>query len=227
MQAQSLFPEPVTVEGCVASCEYSKRLEFTRALLIGFVITWALIAAMVITLPLIDGWGKLQYGLTAVGLGLLSTIIRKLLHLGPWDARVSPFITILILAAVAGYLKAFHASGWPIWLLSLPPLSILGYILLCGRDFSFLGMAVLGFIACAIAYLAMAAFGTLPWIYMWEASGLAILFHFFVSYDLAMIMKRRQPREVIEGVCDLYRDPLNFFTYGIRVWSHWRRYRFV
>jgi hypothetical protein len=49
----------------------------------------------------------------------------------------------------------------------------------------------------------------------------------YFVYDLSMLVKRRRMGEEVAAVADLYRDLINFVTYSVRVYFHWRKFRFI
>ena len=62
--------------------------------------------------------------------------------------------------------------------------------------------------------------GQIQLAFVWTAAYL-----FYYVYDLASILKRRRPNEILMAALDLHRDFLNFFSYSIRVIRHWYKFR--
>jgi FtsH-binding integral membrane protein len=89
--------------------------------------------------------------------------------------------------------------------------------LFAGRDYSFFGIYVLTLIFTA---LSLAVFTIATDIVMSQGFAIFVVVAgmlFFWVYDLAMILRRRKPKETIAAALDLYRDTLNFIGYPVRI----------
>jgi len=222
MTVPPLFPEPITVSGNAAESDYDTRLAFIRRVIRGQFLAFAFVTLVATQISKADG--RLESILA------YAVIVMAVLHFtrrfgrGGWLDRwfgASLFFLLLVILGWAG--ATMKASGWPVAVLPAVSALIWVYSVLAGRDFSFVGQFSL---PALVLGLTMAGGVGLHWISLETAqlaTAMGLPFLGFLVYDLAMILKRRRPDEVALSVVDLFRDPLNFTTYGVRVWRHWQR----
>ena len=191
-------------------------LVFLSTLLLAAVLAKAIAAPI----PLVPALVALL--VTIIGL----TVSRRLLKRGNTEATISAFGLGSCLLLVTNLLSIAQESGWPLFLLSSQIVLMLVYTLACGRDFSFVGFAAISGLTQIAVNLLIGVYGLVESSMIPLACLFATLFSSYVSYNLAMVMKRRRPEERISPVTDMYRDLLNFTTYPFRVINHWRKYRF-
>jgi hypothetical protein len=162
-----------------------------------------------------------------LGCLLLLTIVRRILHGGWLDNALS----LVLLAPTVWSLGAMAhiglEAGLPIWIPAVGYAYAGLYGALCGRDFSFVGQFVISAAALTATVLATMALQQVSVAdgLFWLLAGLVYVGYFV--YDLAALLSRRRLGEEPAAVADLYRDLLNFLTYSVRVYLHWKRYRFV
>lgn len=218
------FPEPYTVPNCVDDQPYPDKIRFIKRTLVGHLITIFLIAlsAQALTIPLTD---PQLLALLAIILFLM-TIVRLTLKSG----RLEQLLSLSALAAAIPLLgqlcKDIHNAGYPIISLLIAAALTGLYTLLAGRDFNFSGMVAICSLALipilmTLRYQQVDAISSIPFAWLISTVYLA-----YVAYNLSMILKRRKPSEVPTAVADFYRDALNFLTYPVRVYFHWRNYQF-
>lgn len=207
----------------VSSRPYRERLVFTKSALViqGFVLLSVGLTSVFIR-PI------LEFGLCLLllvsGLVLL-TFVRRLLKSGPVESSISIGLALANTVLFVSLLASMNQWGFPSWSVGVSGLAILCYVAACGRDFSFLGFIAVPSLTLLVLelFLVLARMsppaGHLAWITV-----LTILT--YTSYDLAMIMKRRTTSEVLTTFADFQRDLINLVTYPIRIYSHWRKYRF-
>lgn len=221
---QPFFPEPIQVIKSVSQSSYDVRLTFVKRTMVAFAGTLLLtaIAAKLIT-PFL---GPVPASLTLLAVLVALTLSRRFLIRGNTESIVSATGLVVTLALIADLLSFAQSEGWPIFLFTAQLLMMLVYTLACGRDFSFMGFIVIGALTQIAVTLLATFFGLVPTHVLGFAIIAAIVFSSYVGYNLAMIMKRRRPDEIVSSVTDMYRDLLNWSTYPIRVIDHWRKYRF-
>jgi hypothetical protein len=217
------FPEPETIPGCVANADYDTRLAFVRRV----VYLHLLAVAPMFGLAWLPGFqphvGTSALLVLAVLLAL--TLTRRLGPGGRAD-RVSCVLLYPVLAWGVGGMLTVLSQTMPVtFLCMLTALLSSGlYTATCGRDFSFLGQFFFSLVApTAVALVQVIVLreyhaGVAAWT-------LAFVLMFFVVYDLAALLQRRRDGEQWPAVIDLFRDSLNFITYGFRVIAHVRKFR--
>lgn len=213
------FPEPIEAPGNVAGRSYDERLVFIRRLS-GLLLGMALLSTSVAV------WAPMPiYGAYAawalLGLAALHSLTRKINGLA-WTG----YLFAPAMAMAWGWTGAWlHGLGWPTLVLPLTVAGAAIYVLVAGRDFSFVGQFVLGSFAMALGWIALFEAGLLVGLQFGWGWILGVAFLGYLTYDQAMILKRRRPDEALASVCDLTSDLLNWISYGGRVWAHWRRFK--
>lgn len=222
MHVQPYFPEPLKVADSVESQEYFARVRFAKKILfghVGLVVASCLVAAFS---PF--GMDLLESGIATLVIIIALTLARRYLPAGPFETAISAAGLIAFVPSIGWFCAGLDRLGVPIWAIPVSALLISIYLLACGRDFSFMGLMMLSAIAFAVGVTGAALFFDLRGLIAWEAFGIAGAYLGYVVYDLSMIMKRRRKTEVVSALADLYRDLLNFTTYPVRVWLHWKKY---
>ena len=221
---QPFFPEPIQVTRSVSQSNYDARIDFVKRTMVCFTGTLLPVVLISNFIPAVIEAKMAAYLLLFVLIFL--TLTRRFFGRGVVEKANSIFGTGAVLCLIAILLVWANRTGWPVFLLASQLLMMLVYTLACGRDFSFVGFIVITSATQIAINLMASAFHVLPDPHLGQMSLFAVAFSWYVSYDLAMIMKRRRPEEVASSVADIYRDLLNFATYPIRVIDHWRKYRF-
>ncbi|MFN7171287.1 MAG: hypothetical protein ACK4P3_00670 [Fimbriimonadaceae bacterium] len=219
-----VFPEPATVAGNVADASRAVQVQFLRTtwlmilLCLAYVFSWAVFYNP----PMIQG--TLTYFLAVA-----ASVVLSVLRLTPGKPVVKLVISGLIFI-VAGplygsLLVQLEIDGMPLGLMLLfATLVAYLYAQLTGRDYSFLGQFLVSLSAGLACFLFMErTTGDLGW-HLWGPVAIWLVICFYLSYNLACVMRRRRPEEWIESALDMFRDPLNLLTYPVRVIQHWHRY---
>jgi FtsH-binding integral membrane protein len=223
LQLQPIFPEPITVPGNVASVRYRDRVRFVRRVVVGH----ALVACGVAGLSAFGGPTNLREHVLTLVLGLAAlSSVRAWFQSGPLEAALSWGCMAPVCFGLAGLARSFQAAGVPAWAWALPSVAAGAYALACGKDFSYIGQAVLGAVGCGGVLAAAVALGWIGLRESWGAMVGSAAWLAYLSYDLSMIVKRRRPGEEASAVADLFRDLLNWTTYPVRVAAHWKKHRF-
>ncbi len=222
VQIQPYFPEPVVVSKNVATERYVVRLSFVRAVLSGHVVTVVGIAAVA---SLLDPALSVNGLLVVLLAGLLAlTFTRRLLVGRSLDGVISFFLLLPVLYCLGGLTKFAVAIGQPVWIFIVAYGIASIYGALCGRDYSFVGQFVIAAVLLTVVVGSAVLLGAVDWrvALLWWSVSLAYVF--FLVYDLAALLSRRRLGEEPAAVADLYRDMLNFSTYSVRIFLHWRRF---
>lgn len=221
---QPIFPEPIQVTRSVSQCPYDVRLAFVKKVLVSFcLVHLPLVLAASQAKPFIEAPTALVFFGVAI---LALTLSRRLFVRGPVESACSLFGLITVLILEFDLASSAQVHGVPVVLAASLSVVMLFYTLTCGRDFSFVGFVVVSMLAQTILAIVLDFFGMVPNLMMAPALLASLAMVSFISFDLAMIMKRRRPDEPVSSVADFYRDLLNFLTYPARVYDHWRKYRF-
>lgn len=222
LQIQPYFPEPIVVSKNVATERYIVRLSFVRAVLAGHSLSVVAIAAIAIlyepTLAITTQWILLFACLLAL------TFVRRFLNGRSLDGVLSFFLLLPTLFSLGCLASTLTESGAPVWILGLGYLICSVYGALCGRDYSFVGQFVITTIVLSTILVVTVLFRVVYWedALFWEFITLSYIFFFI--YDLAALLSRRRLGEEPAAVADLYRDLLNFSTYSVRIFLHWKRF---
>ncbi len=222
MFVPSYAPPPIEIPDNVADATYQVRLNFIRRVLhfFAFAIAFAFgvslipIGSMTVELPI----------LVAFGLLIALNLVRNVAKGRRMEVVVSTGLLIPMLIALGFTLRMFQVSGWPCWPFFASFLFVWLYGVFCGRDLSFMGMFVLPMSASSATWIFGGIFDlTGNWSWWLGTLVNAIILLYFV-YDLAALLTRRRLGEEPGAVCDLFRDSLNFTTYWLQVYWHWRKY---
>ncbi len=154
MYVPNYIPEPLEVPGNVSQERYDLRLAFIRRVGAMYVVSLALIAAMVEGLSLLpkplpsSGVGPALGAVVGllIGLELMRIAMRGTRREANYSAAMLP----LVLAVAAWLVRELQLAGAPVWALIPGPVAAVAYGALCGRDFSFVGCWVLSLIASSI-----------------------------------------------------------------------------
>ncbi len=222
MFVPSYAPPPIEIADNVADAAYGVRLGFIRRVLHLFLLATAFsfgvsfipIATMSIGFP----------ASVAFGILILLNVVRNVAKGRRMEVVVSTGLLIPMLIALGFALKMLHASGWPCWPLLASFVFVWLYGVFCGRDLSFMGMFVLPLTASSLLWIAadiLNLAGNWSW---WLGALVNAIVLLYLVYDLAALLTRRRLGEEPGAVCDLFRDSLNFTTYWLQVYWHWRKY---
>ena len=225
MHIQPYFPEPIEVTKNAASERYIVTLSYVRAVMAGHFISALAVAGVALFLePTLDVQSA---AVVFFGSLLLLTIGRRLLHGGWLDNAVSLLLLAPTVWSLGALVRIGLDAGMPVWIPGVAYLYASVYGALCGRDFSFVGQFVITLGALTATVVSALALGIVDLgdAFLW--SFIALVYAFYYIYDLAALLSRRRLGEEPAAVADLYRDMLNVLTYSVRVYLHWRRYRFV
>ncbi|MBL8049081.1 MAG: hypothetical protein JNJ45_10415 [Chthonomonas sp.] len=219
MQPQPYFPEAEELPGNAAGLDYDVRLGFIRDVIDRFTLSVLVVAAATVSLL---NWAPdyardlTRSALAALGALLVASTLRKI-RLGGESDRLSIWVLPFILGTMARLAAALTLAGVRLELIPIAVLAVWLYRMMCGRDFSFLGLFTLGCLPLGVGWAILRPGW---WGLLWGVMTLA-----YVSYDLAALLQRRRLNEAGLAVVDLYRDVLNFISYTFRVIHHWRNFR--
>ncbi|MBS1723760.1 MAG: hypothetical protein JSS66_12495 [Armatimonadetes bacterium] len=225
MPIQPYFPEPLTVSENVSEAKHRPRVAFIRKVVGWHFSTSAAVVAMALGFPMkmAPEWAFIGFLACLIGL----TLVRRAFDGGKTENILSTSALLPTLFFLSQWFEWLHRTGVPV--VALVPV-VFGtglYALLCGNDFSYIGMFVLTGAFELVAVVTARVFGYFTPTSAWLGLVLGSAFLFYFSYDLSMLVKRRRFGEGAAAVADLYRDLLNFTTYTVRVYLHWRRFRFI
>ncbi|HET6644340.1 MAG TPA: hypothetical protein VFG65_02465 [Fimbriimonadales bacterium] len=220
------FPEPITVPDNVADGPPPQRIRFVRdvgLLHLGSLLALFLLALFWLPAPRMDFLARLGAdGILAATAG--SLLLLAVLRSAPVFLQIPVILFFLFAASGAAALWApFFADEFPdyaegfLWAIGSSWFGLYVYTLFAGRDYSFFGIYVLTLIFTA---LSLAVFTIATDIVMSQGFAIFVVVAgmlFFWVYDLAMILRRRKPKETIAAALDLYRDTLNFIGYPVRI----------
>ena len=223
MYVQPYFPELQPTPGNVAAESYDCRLRFVRRTSWAFFFVSLVPIGLAALGPVIGSWATHAW-ISVICLGVL-TAFRRWFEYNAVATAYEAATFLVLLVSLGLLLRCVSPTGDAAVALGFPLAFATLYTAMCGRDHSFLGefgLAGAGTVAAifAIDYLAPRSASD---------AGLtiacAITFLFYYVYDLASLQQRRRPNEWWKAAIDLYRDCLNFLTYGVRVIHHWRNFK--
>ncbi|MFM9872808.1 MAG: hypothetical protein ACKVQS_05005 [Fimbriimonadaceae bacterium] len=218
------FPVPYTVPNCVDDQPYPDKIRFIKRTLVGHLAT-------IFTITLSAQYVHLPYKdtqlLTVLAVILIAmTALRLTIKSGKIEQTLSVILLLVAIPLLGQVCRDIYNSGYPI-LIFLIAATLTGlYTLLAGRDFSFPGMVTI----CSVALIpillilrhqAIPTFESVAFTWI-----IGTIYLIYVAYNLSMILKRRIMTEVPTAIADFYRDSLNFLTYPVRVYFHWKHYQF-
>lgn len=227
MQPQPYFPEPEVVSENVALLGYDVRLGFIRRVADLHLISMLLVAStwwmFSTTIP---SW-KQDLGhafLAWSGAVLVANLLRRIRPGGQPD-QLSLWVFPFILGTTARLLLALSERGIHGEFIPIAALCAWIYRVLCGRDFSFLGLFTMSSMATILVLAACR--GALHWTSQefLTAAAFSVGYLAYYTYDLAALLQRRRVHEPLLALVDLYRDIFNFISYSFKVLHHWRHFR--
>jgi FtsH-binding integral membrane protein len=227
MYIPNYIPEPDAIPRNVTREKYHLRLIFIRQVLSRFLLT------IVFVTTIAEFAAEIHPSKTPYLIGgfftflVLASLERTFLRSNPQEARVAELLPWLLVLAYGALFATAHQANLPVWSALVGLGCFFGYANLCGRDFSFVGGFVLSLIASSVIIATIAVFEGNPPGRSALALGWNAAILLYVVYDLAALMSRRKVDEQWAAVADLYRDPLNFIGYAIRLVKHWRRHRIL
>ncbi len=223
MNVPPFVPPPVEIPKNVAQEPHRNRLRFVRRVA---VLHGLSILAVATVARFVEPFFEISaLAISALALLLLLSLVRWLAKGRDMEQRLSMAAFPFLLAVLGMLVRGLEAEGWPLWATGLGISAALCYTLACGRDLSFVGMFLIGIAASSPAIVAIEWARADAGNGIWLALSLNAGFLFYLVYDLASLLSRRRLGEEFGAVADLYRDVLNFLTYGVRVASHWRQHR--
>ncbi len=224
MHLYQYFPEPDMVPGRVSQEPYPVLTAFIKRVSVLHFLTITIASVLALQMPMLVKPGMAW---AIFGAGLLALTIIRRIHDGGWmDNLWSSILLVPTVFAVAQLGHIALGKGWPLWALPLSAFFAAIYVVACGRDFSFSGQAVLGIIVSWIAAAALAMLGWIDAATALKAGLTSMIYLIYYSFDLAMILHRRRRGELPAATADFFRDMINFLTYALRIFLHWRKFRF-
>ncbi|MBS1706882.1 MAG: hypothetical protein JST40_13530 [Armatimonadetes bacterium] len=252
MYIQPYFPEPEVVPGNIADELYDVRLKFIRRVVglhwLTIVLFWVCsnVQSSVLSTK-VSYWGFFGGLVLLTASRRLAERSKKAASIpvekrggirGPWPPALkipwtfwgsidwfAAWVVFPLTVAAGGQIFA-GSTAWNHIATVIALSSTLGslYVMLCGRDLSFTGMFTMAWAASLVSIVVL--YESLHTIRtVWIAAIVATIYLFYFVYDLASLLSRRRQREEWLAVVDLYRDLLNFITYGFRVIHHWRTFK--
>lgn len=220
MYVPPFVPQPIEIPKNVAQEPYLVRLGFIRRVAALHFMSALTVAAMTLLPqpPVSPG----PAGVVVLLILVLLSLVRGVAKGRDADQKLSSLILPLLLLALAVWFRALYEQGWAIWAMGVGVACAAGYIAVCGKDLSFVGMFVLALLSSTLAIAALGWRLGIGGLHLAAALGLNAAFLFYYVYDLAALLTRRRVKEEIGAVADLYRDILNGVTYPLRVLQHWR-----
>lgn len=221
-----IFPEPVTVTGNAADQGHFVAVRFIRAVGTLHLLSLFLVAGgMWLWLkPAVQAWlaatidAELLYVLTIVLCAGLALSRER----SPWAQALILLATIAVTTAWISLSASLMHDSFPLFVdtfvaaFGIQAAALLAYLWGSGRDLSLFGaFALVWPVTCA--FLVGMAFTTE--ITFSEGFTLLVVLTamlFYWVYDIAMVLRRRRPNEVVAGAVDLYRDVFNFVGLPVR-----------
>lgn len=223
MNVPPFIPSQIEIPGNVAEEKYLVRVGFVRrVVLLHTAFVSALLGLSLLPWPPTDLW--LGAGFTLASLLALS-LVRGLAKGWRHEQLLSVVCVPGLAVGVTLLVRSAVEAGVPFWVMAVVPATMMSYAMLCGRDWSFVGMFVIASLVTTAAVGALIALGGTDLATAAEMWFALEAYAFFYVYDLAALQTRRRLGEEVGAVLDLFRDLLNFTTYPIRVVAHWRRHR--
>lgn len=221
-----IFPEPVTVSGNAADQGHFTAVRFIRAVGTVHLLSLTLVAgALRFWLePAVQTWlaatidAELPYVLTIVlCVGLALSRERP-----AWAQTLILLATIVVVTAWGSLWASLMHDSFPLFVNTfavaflIQAAALLVYLWASRRDLSLFGAFVLVWPVTCSFLIGAAALTEVSF-----SEGLTLLvvltgMLFYWVYDIAMVLRRRRPNEVVEGAVDLYRDVFNFVGLPIR-----------
>lgn len=222
MNIPPYFPEPVEVPESIARKPYAVLTEFIKRVIALHYMTILFLFHIPFLWP--PKWNTDYLAYISLGGILILSLIRIFVQ-GRKQTFVSLIILFPTLIALGWWFYILQNLGWPVGSIRLAALCAFLYSMLCGRDFSFIGQLVLSMIGFTVFFVFMYYFSKLDSQQFSRALIIGYVYLIYYVYDLACLLNRRKENEFLDGVIDLYRDPLNFIGYTLRVIKHWRSFK--
>ncbi|MER3413410.1 MAG: hypothetical protein C4341_04065 [Armatimonadota bacterium] len=221
-----IFPEPVTVTGNAADQGHFVAVRFIRAVATLHLLSLLLVAgALRLWLePAVQVW--LAGTIDAELLYILTIVLCAGLALSRERPAVAQTIillaTILVVTAWMSLWASLMHDSFPLFVntfaigFGIQAAALLVFLWASGRDLSLFGaFALVWPVTCAFVI------GTALLTEISFSEGLTLLvvltcMLFYWVYDIAMLLRRRRPNEVVAGAVDLYRDVFNFIGLPVR-----------
>jgi hypothetical protein len=148
MYVPNYVPEPLEVPANVTLDPYPVRLAFVRRVVLLHTAGLCVVSALA-WLP----WPFVEWDVALATLAvllLLLDVIRVALRGQALEATLSTASLAILLPTVGWAAHALFAVGFPVWAMLVGPAFALAYTLGCGRDFSFVGCALLSLIGSSV-----------------------------------------------------------------------------
>jgi hypothetical protein len=220
MNVPPYVPQPIEIPGNVAEEAYLVRLTFLRRVValyaVSILVVWGS-SLLSINVP--------YDALMIIGSLLLLSAMRGLAKGRPVEQKISLVGSVALFVSLGALVHKLLITGWPVWMLGVGCICLLGYVTVCGRDLSFTGMWFLSLVASSVVNVVLGRSFGFPALSLYSMLLLNAIYLSYWVYDLAALQTRRRLGEEIGAVLDLYRDVLNMFSYPIRVMQHWRRHK--
>src|SRR5687768_8293226 len=216
----------MTVPGNVNDSGYESVIKFARSTALLQLLTVALGVALTLfwMAPERTEW-LLELTPERIWLAcVVSFVLLALARSLPLSIQLPLFSVFLLSATAAATLWApTIAEDFPDFAkalgctLSAGWFGLFAYNLLAKRDYSFLGMYALVWLATVLATIVYTILSDIVFSLAFASLVVFSLALYYYVYDLSMILRRRRPGQVVEGALDLYRDALNFVGFPVRV----------
>ncbi|MBX3120159.1 MAG: hypothetical protein KF784_13925 [Fimbriimonadaceae bacterium] len=222
MQVPPYIPQPVEIPNNLTQEKYLVRLGFVRRVAALHMLTLGIVAALVLApipqMPLPTAV------LLTVGCLIALVSLRRIEKGQKYEQIISLVLFPLMLVSMALTIQGLDAIGWPMWALPVGVVLAQLYTFVSGRDLSYIVMFLLPLVLGVTGIIVYGIWASIDRGTIFGACILHGTVLFYYVYDLASLLSRRRLGEELGAVIDLYRDPLNFLSYTIRVIRHWRKY---
>jgi hypothetical protein len=220
MNVPPYVPQPIEIPGNVAEEAYLTRLTFLRRV-IGLYAVSVFVVWGASLLPI-----NMPYDTVAIFCSLLLlSAMRGLAKGRPVEQKISLVVSVALFVSLGALVHRMLTIGWPVWMLGVGCICLLGYVTFCGRDLSFTGMWFLSVVVSTVVNVVVGILFGYTGLPFYSMLLLNVAYLSYWVYDLAALQTRRRLGEEIGAVLDLYRDVLNMFSYPIRVMQHWRTHK--
>jgi len=219
---QPYFPEPETVPGNAADTPYDVRLAFIKK--VTWIHFWLCVVILLVGVYLPSPIPLKSAAWNAAGCWLLLSALRNL-HRSPLDRLFTPIAFVGFALMLAWTLQLVNPTYDAFLVLGTPIAFAAAYTAFCGRDYSFMGNFMISGIATVLFLVGLFKLKGEAWPSLGIQIAVSLGVLFFYVYDLASLLQRRRLSEGFLAAVDIFRDVLNFLTYGFRVIEHWKKFR--